>query len=260
MSLSQSIQRQLFRSAEPDRPLQVGDERYVECAAARGTVHLFDSLVSGLRFQEHHTTKLITGHRGCGKTTELLRVKDALEKGDPAFFCVYFEAEDYLSESLRDVGFPDLLMSIAASVWQDVKARTDRQLESGLFGTLLDSLKDIFGGFKVDSLTIGSGIASMKATFKENPTNRRLVRERLEADRSSVLMAVNEVLAQAREALRDKYADVVVIADNLDRIPRIQLANSPLTNQELLFVESWDDLSRLGCHAILTLPPEVCYG
>ncbi|MGF1494600.1 MAG: hypothetical protein ACFBSC_19560 [Microcoleaceae cyanobacterium] len=59
--------------------------------------------------QDQPTCALSTGHIGCGKSTELLRLADDLEKD--GFFVVYFESTEYLEAA--DVDIVDVMLVIA---------------------------------------------------------------------------------------------------------------------------------------------------
>ena len=73
--------------------------------------------------------------------------------------------------------------------------------------------------------------------------------------RSSILDAINdELLGRANQALQAKgKKGIVVIVDNLDRID-----NSPKpwgrTQPEYLFVDRGEQLKRLNCHVVFTIP------
>lgn len=54
------------------------------------------------------TIQLISGHRGCGKSTELLRLADRM--GRENFLVVYFAADDDID--MGDLVYTDLLLSI----------------------------------------------------------------------------------------------------------------------------------------------------
>jgi tRNA uridine 5-carbamoylmethylation protein Kti12 len=59
---------------------------------------------------------LFTGHIGCGKSTELLRLKKELE--DEGFHVVYFESSEDLE--MTDVDIGDVLLAIAHRVSQSL--------------------------------------------------------------------------------------------------------------------------------------------
>jgi hypothetical protein len=79
---------------------------------------------------------LLTGHRGCGKSTELLRLKEKLEKDG---YCVlYFEADEDLD--VNDVIYSDLLLAIARRIVTDLCAAYGISLDK----ELLDNVQQWF--------------------------------------------------------------------------------------------------------------------
>ena len=76
---------QAYATINPDEALQSGDSRYVPLDAARGINNIANSLTKRIVAHEEHTPDdyarfLVTGHRGCGKTTELYRLKELIAK------------------------------------------------------------------------------------------------------------------------------------------------------------------------------------
>ncbi len=65
---------------------------------------------------ESPTCQLFTGHIGCGKSTELLRLKAELEQ--QGFHVVYFESSQSLD--LADIDITDILLAIAREVSQSL--------------------------------------------------------------------------------------------------------------------------------------------
>ncbi|NQT52988.1 ATP-binding protein, partial [bacterium] len=82
---------------------------YVDLSAARGTK---PKCQLETYFDLHPDGEFVhaafTGHRGCGKSTELLRLK---EKWNEAFFVVYFPVTDLLDPN--DIAFSDLFLTIS---------------------------------------------------------------------------------------------------------------------------------------------------
>ena len=68
----------LFRACDPSESLRPNDSRYVDCDAVRGE-HVVQIYERSLRRAEKAEVKLFAGHRGIGKTSELLRLKERLE-------------------------------------------------------------------------------------------------------------------------------------------------------------------------------------
>lgn len=62
-----------YHACHPEIPLEAGDSRYVDLTAVRGNQNLAAMIAKRVRrtpAPEFHK-QLVTGHRGCGKSTEL---------------------------------------------------------------------------------------------------------------------------------------------------------------------------------------------
>ncbi|MDQ3685047.1 MAG: ATP-binding protein [Acidobacteriota bacterium] len=110
--------REAYNAANPTEPLSPGDPRYVDCNDVRGNEDAVAHMFTTVTFSDTHTHQIFTGHRGCGKSTELLRLKDQLER--EAFYVVYFAVDDYLDPN--DLLYTDLLLSIARQVEESFRA------------------------------------------------------------------------------------------------------------------------------------------
>ena len=114
---------QFYRAANPSRPLQLGqpeDRRYyVDFSSVRqgDTVEELERTITLLSPQEA-TTQLFTGNIGCGKSTELLRLKSRLEQQN--LHVVYFESDRDLE--MADVDISDILLTIAHQVVESLAA------------------------------------------------------------------------------------------------------------------------------------------
>ena len=73
----------LYQACEPTESLHPGDERWVNFDDVRGDENVVELYARSLRRArpERPDFKLFTGHRGVGKTSELLRLKELLESG-----------------------------------------------------------------------------------------------------------------------------------------------------------------------------------
>jgi len=109
---------ELYRELDPGRPLGADDDAlYVDWQKKLdpGAVDVRARLVrSFLRnaSAEHPITRLLTGHRGSGKTTELNRVAKQLGEGDGAkrVFVSTLFAQQWLD--IEDVQPEDLVLQI----------------------------------------------------------------------------------------------------------------------------------------------------
>jgi hypothetical protein len=104
--------REAYNSVNPADPLPPGDPRYVDCTNVRGDEDTVSRMFKTISYSDTYTHQLFTGHRGCGKSTELLRLQRRPE--DDGFYVVYFAVDEDLDPN--DMIYTDLLLSIARRV------------------------------------------------------------------------------------------------------------------------------------------------
>ena len=96
---------------EPEEPLEPDSPWWVDCHEARGGPDLVKRVIrrtTAASKAGKFIHDLFTGHRGCGKSTELNRVADALEK--KGFFVMCFSALEYIDP--LNVEFGDVLLDV----------------------------------------------------------------------------------------------------------------------------------------------------
>lgn len=93
-----------YNAADPAEPLPSGDDRYVDCTDVRGNRDVVQRMFDTITWSNVNTAQLLTGHRGCGKSTELLRLRARLEEA--GYTVVYFEADEDLD--VNDIIYSDL--------------------------------------------------------------------------------------------------------------------------------------------------------
>ena len=245
-----------YKAANPSRPLKVAqreDRRYyIDFSSVRGgdTVSEIGRTIVRLSPNEP-TTQLFTGHIGCGKSTELFRLKGGLEQQN--FHVVYFESDRDLE--MADVDISDILLMVAHQVTEGLESAGIRLKPTYLekmFRGLLGSLRS---PVEVSDVSFSVGIASITAKAKESPEMRSQLRQYLEPRTKSIIDAINEeILDVANKQLQAQgKRGLVVIADNLDRIDPIRRADGR-SQSDYLFVDRGEQLKRLNCHVIYTIP------
>jgi hypothetical protein len=129
--------KKIYNAFDPFRPLSADDPVYVDCREVRGDSNIIVELGREILFSERMTCQLYGGHRGAGKSTELLRFKKYLEEND--CFVVYFGADEedidpedaqytdillactrHLIEALREAN-PQPLLNWLQNRWDDLK-------------------------------------------------------------------------------------------------------------------------------------------
>jgi energy-coupling factor transporter ATP-binding protein EcfA2 len=267
--------RDLFQTTNPSKTLDVGkaEDRkyYIDFSSVRGG-QIVEELRDNITFFSPNTPTcvLFTGHIGCGKSTELLRLKQELEH--EKFHVVYFESSEDLD--MADVDIGDVLLAIARRVSQSLDQITiaePRRLQELLQGAakLLQTEFEITGveagvevggqGLKFSSnkgeYSLALGIGKITAKAKNDSTLRNRLNQYLGPQKTKLLEAINrELLEPAIAQLkRREIKGLVVIMDNLDRVDnRAKPFGRP--QQEYLFIDQSEFLTRLNCHLVYTMP------
>ena len=246
-----------YKACNPSKTINMAnpEERqyYIDFSSVRGNDIVRElsrtiTLLSG----DEPSCQLFSGHIGCGKSTELFRLKDTLE--NQGYHVVYFESSQDLD--MADVDVSDIVLAIARQVSESMEAAQIR-IKPGYFANLFGEISE-FLQTPIDlsaEAELSVGIARITAKTKDSPKLRSQLRQYLEPRTSSILNSINnELLARANQALKAKgYKELVVIIDNLDRVD-----NSPKpwgrTQPEYLFVDRGEQLQNLNCHVVYTIP------
>src|SRR4028118_1395539 len=246
-----------YRACNPSKPLNMGEveyqKYYIDFSSVRGS-KIIESLKRTITLisPDEPTCQLFTGHIGCGKSTELLRLKTELEQ--QGFHVVYFESSQDLD--MADVDITDILLSVAGQVSESLEA-INIKLKPGYFANLFTEIVD-FLQTPIDieaEAELSIGIGKITAKTKESPKLRRRLREYLEPRTAGILESINkELLDRATiELKRRGKAGLVVIVDNLDRVD-IRPLPSGRTQPEYLFIDRGEQLRKLNCHVVYTIP------
>lgn len=255
--------RRFYQACNPGEPLGMGNaaerQYYVDFSPVRGgrIIEALERTIADLS-PNQPTCQLFTGHIGCGKSTELLRLKADLEQRD--FHVVYFESSHDLE--LNDVDVTDILLAIAGQVSESLEAIGIR-LKPGYFTNLFAELSD-FLQTPVElsgEAELSFGIGKLTAKTKESPNLRHRMRNWLEPRTNSILQAINdEILLKATAELQRRGKQgLVVIVDNLDRVDLRPMPVTGRSQPEYLFIDRGEQLRKLKCHVVYTIPLSLIF-
>jgi hypothetical protein len=250
--------RRFFNISNPARPLDISNPSdqayYIDFSSVRGG-KIIEELERTIIYSNEETCQLFTGHRGSGKSTELLRLKTSLEaKG---FHVVYFESDKSLD--VTDIDISDILLVIARHLSESLE--TIIHLKPNNFNDLFNDIKDLLQTpLDLKSIDLSVGIAKITMQAKESPRLRSQLREVLEPQTKTLLDSINQdILERASVKLKERNCKgIVTIIDNLEKVtPR--LLQSGRDQLEYLFVERGAQLRRLQCHLVYTIPLELIF-
>ena len=240
---------------------------YVDLSAVRNTVAIED-VSTDLDLQEpgEFNTILFTGHRGCGKSTELKRIQSRWEND---YRVIYIEFDQELD--VLDAEYTDLYLLFINKVADDLtklRLKFDSKLlerfESWFKEVTKETEETVQSSVSIETgASAGAEIpfiykltAKLLGQIKGSSQQKKVIRETLQRNLSRLQTDINLLLKDAFEKLRRKYPDryqkgFLVIVDNLDRIPP-NVANH-------LFFDYAPQLQELDCTIIYTVPISVIY-
>ena len=247
--------RKFFEATDPSRTLVVNNslERkyYIDFSSVRGG-DIIGKMKNKITFfkPDDCTCTLFTGHIGCGKSTELLKLKLELEA--EGFHVVYFESSEDLE--MTDVDIADVMLAIAHRVSQsleEIKFEEPRRLQELLQGALkilnaevtgvkmkVPGVGDVGVTSEKEKFSLFLGIGEITAKVKSDATLREKLNQYLAPQKTKLLEAINKELIEPAIAKLKQQGKkgLVVIVDNLDRIDnRAKPWGRP--QQEYLFVD-----------------------
>lgn len=224
---------QLFK---PDEPLSKSEDLRDFYVARDGNP--VRSLVSSLELSDVPEKFLLAGHRGGGKTTELLKLKQRFEAD---YTVIWVDADTALNR--YNVGYAEVIVLVGLKIFETV-TQTGWKLPKKLQDDLLSSLQMVIyedkgtasGKIELPKFFQDAGVA-LGVGLQKNSTKTLNIRPEL----TEIISKVNAII-QAAEA--EKRQKLLVIVDGLDRRDHgtaKEMFCSPL-------------LTELSCHIIYSIP------
>ncbi|MBE7385989.1 MAG: ATP-binding protein [Leptolyngbya sp. SIO1E4] len=245
-----------FKASNPSSPIQ--DNRYyIDFSEVRGGDIVQELARTIIRLSpDEPTTQLLTGHIGSGKSTELFRLKAQLEAAD--YHVVYFESDRDLEMS--DVEVTDILLVIARQISASLES-VGISLQPNYFQRLFQSISDTLRmPVEISDVSLSMGIATITTQSKDSADLRSQLHQYLEPRTKNILDAINQELLEpaiARLKTQGK-AGLVAVVDNLDRVYTTRKLGDRL-QPEYLFVDRGEQLKRLNCHVLYTIPLSLVF-
>lgn len=247
---------EIYSSFEPFQPPP--KEAYVDCQEVRGGWEIIRELGRKITRSKQFTCQLYSGHRGVGKSTELLRLQEYLE--EEKYFVVYFAADEQDIEP-QDTEYADILFACTRHLVEAIKLQNHNPLLNWM-KERWESLKDLalteisFEGLNLEGQI--SQFAKITANLRATPDKRRELRQKINANTPSLVNALNDFIKEAQKSLPSENRGIVIIADNLDRIVETKEEGKP-SNYDEIYLNRSAILRGLECHVIYTVPIAMVY-
>jgi hypothetical protein len=265
--LAQNL-KEAFRACDLTPLVGKNMDYYVDLSKVRSNraIAQVSAGLSTLQPEDGYATFLFTGHRGCGKSTELRRICDRFKS--EGYRVIYLEADTEVD--IHDVKYIDLYLLIMKHIAMDL---TSLQIEFDLQilhsfeqwlkeltqeteETVERSIPSNFAGEEGSSIPfLAKLLIKLMSQIKGSHAQKLVIREKLQQDYSRFQPYINLLLDNASERLKVRYPrykkGFLVIVDNLDRVlPE---------NAEHLFFDYGVQLQELNCNLIYTVPISTVY-
>ncbi|TAE61536.1 MAG: ATP-binding protein [Nostocales cyanobacterium] len=258
MSSNSELLKKLYNAFNPFQPLPAGDPNYVDCQDVRGDADILEELGNRIQLANQNTCQLYSGHRGAGKSTELLRLKDYLEARK--FYVVYFAADEEDIDS-EDAQYTDILLACTRRLLQDLKTIGDPQPVLNWLKERWQDLKDLaLTEIQIENMNVEMQIcqfAKLTANLRAVPELRQQIRDKVNPHTVTLIKVLNEFIADVKKRLPANRNQLAVIIDNLDRM--VLVKDGERTNYEEVFLDRCEQLKALDCHLIYTVPIAMVY-
>jgi energy-coupling factor transporter ATP-binding protein EcfA2 len=254
---------------DPLDPTDPNEHRYVELGeAGRGAV---DDIHATIELEFRTTTQLLSGPRGSGKTTELKRLKGALERD--GFTVAMVDILQFINQSMP-VDVADFLVALALGVGEQLPAADQ---DKGGFGKrLIGFMQRMKIDFKAGPMAVTASNQQLKASafgvsldvdLKRDLQGNQVFVDELRKRLASQIPSLRQEVAEyfqdlVRENLsrNPKTNGVVVIIDSLEKL-RGTLENDSRVQASVegLFVHHADKLRFDTHHTIYTVPTYLLF-
>ena len=187
---------------------------------------------------------MYAGHRGGGKSTELLRLKKYLE--DNNCFVVYFAA-DQEDIDPEDAQYTDILIACTRHLLEELKEANSTPLKNWLKERWQDLIDLSLTKIEIGETTLETGdlikyFGKLSVAIRGIPSERQKIREKINPHTATLLDALNEFIDNEKKPL-PKDQNLVMLVDNLDRIVPIMRGEDKNYHDEI-FLDRAEQLKK----------------
>jgi hypothetical protein len=211
-----------------------------------------DRLKKALLLEHKQTPKyFFSGHRGCGKSTELNRLAVDVEI-NKKFFVVKYSVKDV--SDVNNLNYVDVLFSIGAQLYLQY-IKTDKKLRPELIKELEGWGKSIEKIYEEKTSVEASLEGGIKAFFvswltriKAEAGTRDIFRKTIEPRLSELIDKINSIVADIEG--KEKKS-VLVLIDDLDK-PSLDQAKE-------IFYKNYTAIAQPKCYIVYTVPISIFF-
>lgn len=244
--MTQEILSDLYNACEASTAAST--EFYLDTTSARGNSKMLSDMVrSHLRLQANkgYLCLLFSGHMGCGKSSELERVKtDLLNIADERsrYLAIRIDTNDYLNPA--KISVPEVFIGIVSELANAVQEHLGRNILASQDNQMSIEVLRKIPFLNTPGPLVPAQFRDRVRSLPKEPDQQEQIRALLEQRMIPLLSQLNQLFAQVRSALQGKYRDIVLILDNLEKMDRVSE----------LFLTKQPQLGGLEAHVIYTIP------
>lgn len=240
------------------KPLESGNPLYVPILQQNPAADPILQLSQRIDFAVSESVNLLTGFRGNGKSTELLRLKHLLE--NQGHIVILTNMQQYVLMT-KPLELGDFLLSLIAAL-------ADRAVSEHGIGILKDSPLARLWSFlneteiEVEKLEIGGDLgavtAKIGARLQRDANFKKQVQEKLRGNLDGLVQKAHLYIQDLVSALRKGDTDkkIVLLVDSLEQIRGVgDDAQSVYDSIVELFSGQAANLALPGLHVVYTVPP-----
>ena len=212
-----------------------------------------NEIATAIDFTAGGSVLLLSGYRGAGKTTELMRLERELDR--EVYLPVYFDIEDYFNTELPlDAG--TFLIGLAAGFVDNCEEI------DGLKQKLYDRIRTFFQRIDIDaelSASVSEGPASLdlRATLRDDESFRAQVKKALESNRKTFKKEMHAFFDELVDSLPENKTPVFIV-DSIEHYRgRSSTFDEVRDSVEALFSRYASELALPGMHVVYTVPTYV---
>ena len=213
-------------------------------------------LASRISFSISESVNLFSGQSGCGKSTELKRLKKILkEQGCEVFL---LDMREYINLH-TPVEISDFLISIMTALSDEVEQSYNHTpAKRGYLERLNDFLhQDV----KLENMGVKIEATDIKASLKADPTFKQRLQDSLQGHTAKIITDAHkfaqETVSLIRQETKDNNKKVVLLIDSVEQIKGVGADNSEKVHKSVanLFSGHSEGLKIPTLHIVYTIPP-----
>ena len=266
---------EFFRQVS-DQPLRPDDPRYIPLYddPEMADDDPVDLMARAIEWTPGGSVQLLSGFRGTGKSTELMRLEQRLQESDRRFLVFRCDIVDYLNMSVP-VDICDFLMAVCGAFSDAVAERNvlhGHPAHECYWERLVNFLTQTELGDVTASLglpiSLGASVvsANIKANLKSDPSFKRRLQERMAGHLGALVNDVRDYFGACIDSLQkreDEDFEVVLLVDSIEHFRGTYInAQEVQSSVEDLFVGHSERIHFPRLHVVYTVPPylKIRYG